>query len=480
MSDPTTIRKSFTLSLVLQSVQNVLKKAYAQPYWVTCELSRISIHQQTGHCYMELVEKNESGIVAQARGIIWANQFSYISKKFEAVTGNPPSNGMQLMLLCSVNFHPLHGFSLLVSDIEPSFTLGELARLKKETIERLKKEKVFDLNKRLELPALISNLAIISVESSRGYQDFVSTIDAHPKNYNINWTLFEAILQGENAVATISEAIRKIVSGRKKFDAIAIIRGGAGETGLACYDEYDLAKAITDCPLPVLTGIGHATNETIAEMVAHESFITPTACAQFLLERFEAEENDLAALTNELILLCNDLLEEKTAALMDSGESLRHFVFPVLEQRKMRLSADVELLSHHFRQFHQNRFGEMLTFANSIRLKALGDFFTAKQQPLVFQLENLKGNIIRFIMNHRHDLQNEERIAITIGKTVSAHKKELMYLEEKVNLLNPYETLKRGFSITRKDGKAVTDASILHSGDKIDIEFAEGKISTTV
>lgn len=480
MSDHSTIRKSFTLSLVLQSVQNVLKKAYAQPYWVTCELSRISIHQQTGHCYMELVEKNDSGIVAQARGIIWANQFSYINKKFESVTGNPPSNGMQLMLLCSVNFHPVHGFSLLISDIEPSFTLGELARLKKEAIERLKKEKVFDLNKKLELPALVSELAIISVESSRGYQDFVSTILSHPKNYNINWTLYEAILQGENAVATIREAIRKIVSGRKKFDAIAIIRGGAGETGLACYDEYDLAKTITDCPLPVLTGIGHATNETIVEMVAHESFITPTACAQFLLERFETEENDLAALTDELILLCNEMLEEKSSALMDAGESLRYFVFPVLEQRKLRLNADAELLSHHFRLYHQNRFGELISFSNSIRLKALGDFFVAKKQPLVYQLESLKGNIIRLLSNKRQDLQNEQRSAITVGKTVHAHIKELMYLEEKVTLLDPAETLKRGFSITRKNGKAIANAGHLNSGDKIEIEFAEGKINTTI
>lgn len=480
MTDHKAIQKSFTLSLVLESVQSVLKKAYAQPYWVTCELSRISLHQQTGHCYLELVEKNNSGIMAQARGIIWANQFAYISKKFEMVTGSPISNGMQLMLLCNVSFHPLYGFSLLISDVEPSFTLGELARLKKETIEKLKNEKLFNKNKELYLPALISNIAVISVESSRGYQDFFSTIFAHPKNYNIKWTLYEAILQGENAISTITEAINKILSGRNSYDAIAIIRGGAGETGLACYDDYDLAKAVATCPLPVLTGIGHATNETIVEMVANESFITPTACAQFLLERFEAEEEAVTELMDQLMFISSNLLQKKLEALSSNVIHLRHLTLPAIKEKSLQLINDNELLFHHCRQFQLRKANNLSSFANSIRLMAQGDFFTAKKQPLHFLLEKIKTAAVQKIMNCENQVAAEVRNALSAAKVINDHSKELLFLEEKVNLLSPLQTLKRGYSITRKNGKAVTTASHLTSGDRIEIELSEGKITTTL
>ena len=237
--------KSYSLLDVLQSIQSVIKSTYgSKSFWVRCELSRISLHTQSGHCYLELIEKNESSILAQLHGIIWADKYNAICEKFFSITQTKLAAGIKVMFQCSVSFHPVHGLSLFITDIEPSFTLGEMARMKNESIAKLKAEGLFDLNRRLPISMIPGRIAVISVDTSRGYQDFISTLENYPRKFLIKCTLFEAVLQGENAVPSFIRALKIIEEQKDNFDAIVIVRGGAGDAGLACYDDYSFAAAI--------------------------------------------------------------------------------------------------------------------------------------------------------------------------------------------------------------------------------------------
>lgn len=429
---------------------------------------------------MELVERSDKGIVAQVKAMSWADHYPAIVTKFKKVTGSVPENGMQVMLLCSVNFHPLYGLSLIVTDIEPSFTLGELARLKNEAIARLKTEQLFDRNKKLFLPLLPSRLAIISVDTSRGYQDFIQTILSHSKKYKLSWSLFEAILQGDNALATITKALDAIHTAKDQFDAVAIIRGGAGETGLACYDDYLLAKAIALFPLPVLTGIGHATNETVVEMVAFKSFITPTAAAQFLLNQFEEQDQKLEELRNGLTLSTTSVMERKRADLLQSAERFNVSVRAGLNNLRLVLqnsSGKLRLICSHSFEVRKNNVGEL---ARELKFKASGIYFSIKQQQFAHFIDKLKMYGDQLIINNKQLLGIHTTSILTVKKQFSERKLALTHLEEKVSLLSPAETLKRGYSITRSAGHAVTDAAQLSAGDIIEIEFAKGRINTQI
>lgn len=479
-ADVNTTIKSFSLAEVLRSIEAVLKKNYPKSYWVRCEISRIGVHAQSGHCYMELVDKNEKGIVAQVKAMSWADKYPFICSKFEKVTGNLPGNGMQVMLLCSVSFHPVHGISLMVTDIEPSFTLGEMARMKNEAIAKLKLEGIFQQNKQTQLPLLPGRLAIISVDTSRGYQDFIQTLQADPNHYAISWTLFDAILQGENAVPTLCSAIKKILLNQADYDAIAIIRGGAGETGLSCYDDYHLAKTIATCPLPFLTGIGHATNETVVEMVAHTSFITPTAAAQFFLKRFEVAEQALAETSTLLFSETKILLEEKKSGLRTFAEKLNATVNANVSLHRNQISTaakQTEMICKHQLALQMRQMNQQAT---ELKYKTSHFYFAAHIQNIGAVQENIRRVAKNFIESGKTELNRQLAPLLYSMQSIHVQKQSVSHLEEKIKLMSPLETLKRGYSITRHDGKAILDANQLSIGNKIEIEFANGKITTTL
>ena len=437
-SDSITItQKTYSLLEVMLSIQSILHKNYGnKSFWVRCEIARISFHAQSGHCYLELIDKNESAVVAQQRGIIWSDRYFTVSEKFKAVTNTTLAGGMKVLLQCSVNFHSLHGFSLNVTDIEPSFTLGEMARMKNESITRLKAEGLFNLNKQLKLALIPQRVAIISVVTSRGYQDFISTINNHHKKFSFSFELFEATLQGENAVPTIINALKRISSLKEKFDAIVIIRGGAGDAGLACYDEYSLSSVIATSPLPVITGIGHATNETVVEMIAFKNCITPTAAATFLLDKFDVQ----SIILNELSVTLNELTK---SFFTDEKNYLSTFT----ERFCMIVNT------------HLNR------------------------QQFIIQnlLAGLPAYLGKFFSYTRQNLNQSTQIKITSVTTQMQRNKDLLnHLTEKINLLDPVNTLLRGYSITRLNGKALTESSDVEIGMQIETELARGVIISTV
>ena len=260
-------RQIFPLSKLTAAIENVINSHCSRIVWVKAEIVRLNYYSHTGHCFPELVEKTDGKIIAEIRGNIWKANFEAINRKFISVLNEGLGDDMSVVIQATVTYHPVYGLALNILDIDPEFTLGELARQKTKTIKKLRKENLFHSNKETFLPALPKTIALISVSSSKGYQDFTNVIENNPQGYKFHMVLFPAVLQGEKAITTIIDALGHIQEYREVFDAVVIVRGGGGEIGLSCYDNYKLARAIAGFPLPVLTGIGHSSNETVSEMV---------------------------------------------------------------------------------------------------------------------------------------------------------------------------------------------------------------------
>ncbi|QED37338.1 exodeoxyribonuclease VII large subunit [Antarcticibacterium arcticum] len=298
-------RQIFPLSRLTAAIENVINSHCSRIVWVKAEIVRLNYYSHTGHCFPELVEKVDGKIIAEIRGNIWKANFEAINTKFKSVLNEDLGDDMSVVIQATVTYHPIYGLALNILDIDPEFTLGELARQKMETINKLRTENIFDSNKKTFLPPLPKTIALISVSSSKGYQDFMNVIENNPQDYQFHIVLFPAVLQGEKAVTTIMAALDRVFEYKDVFDAVVIVRGGGGEIGLSCYDNYDLARAIALFPLPILTGIGHSSNETVCEMVAYHSFITPTRIAGFLLEQY----NTFAGLLKENIASISNQVE---------------------------------------------------------------------------------------------------------------------------------------------------------------------------
>lgn len=257
--------------------------------WVKAEVSAVKA-RSGGHCYLELSQSDSKGLVAKASAIIWASKYRFIAPYFESVTGSPITEGMTLLLEVQVNFSELYGFSLIVNDIDPEYSLGLKELERQKTIERLVKEGVMELQKRHALPVLPYNLAVISAEDAAGYRDFMRHIAENPYGFKLDVHLYSALMQGAECPSSIIAALDAVLESGMDYDAVLIIRGGGSKLDLACFDDYNLAAAVAQYPLPVLTAIGHDQDYHVCDMVAHEYVKTPTALADFILEMYENED----------------------------------------------------------------------------------------------------------------------------------------------------------------------------------------------
>ncbi|MCA1763366.1 MAG: exodeoxyribonuclease VII large subunit [Cryomorphaceae bacterium] len=459
MSSHGAVKKSFSLSELAQSISAQLEKTYRSSYWIRAEVSKLNHYPQSGHCYPQLVEKKDGKIIADLRGFILKSIYERTRKTFEEVTGKALGDGMQILFRCKVGYHPVYGLSLNILEIEPAYTLGEMARLRTEAIARLKRENLFALNKTQHLALLPRKIAVISVETSKGYRDFAETIANSPFSKAIEIRLYNALLQGDAAVDSIRDALKRIEQTDFEYNAVAIIRGGGGETGLDCYDTYRLARDICTFPAPVLTGIGHATNLTVVEQVAFKNLITPTDLAQFIMghfadftvriaqaERslkifrkgwFELKIRELNGLRSELIQVAGNRTHIENRKLISIAGQLKSGISEILEAEKAR-----------------TRYRIPVTLNQKIyaRLSKCG--------------------------NHMEALQRST--ALASREQLKASKAELQHFSEKIRILDPANTLKRGFSITEKNGAVITDASQLKSGDQIETTFARGKVKSKI
>ena len=292
------MNNSINEPLTLYSLNNLVRAAVSNGvpyrYWVTGELSEVR-EASNGHCYIELVQRDEATneLVAKARGTVWARVYSLLRPYFLEQTGQPFAAGLKVLLQVTVGFHELYGYTLDVCDIEPAFTIGDIARQRRLIIERLTAEGVIDLNKQLPFPLLPQRVAVISSATAAGYDDFCDQLLGNRYGYVFYPHLFPAPMQGSRVEAGIIEALNRIAENMDMWDVVVIIRGGGATSELGCFDTYDLANNCAQFPLPIITGIGHRRDESLLDIVAHTSVKTPTAAAELLVQYMQDRENEL-------------------------------------------------------------------------------------------------------------------------------------------------------------------------------------------
>ncbi len=282
--------------------------------WVRAEVSAIKA-RNGGHCYMELSQSGANGLAAKANAIIWSSKYRFIAPYFESVTGSPISEGMVVLVEVQVNYSQLYGFSLIVNDIDPEYSLGLKELERRRTIERLGKEGLLELQKELALPVLPYDLAVISAEDAAGYRDFMRHLDGNPYGFKVNVELYPALMQGAECPRSVIGALDAVIESGKEYDAVLILRGGGAKLDLACFDDYELAAVIAQFPLPVLTAIGHDQDFHVCDMVAHEYVKTPTALADFILEMYEDEDARLSSFEARMRLALNGKISAAEARL---------------------------------------------------------------------------------------------------------------------------------------------------------------------
>ncbi|KAA6325574.1 Exodeoxyribonuclease 7 large subunit [termite gut metagenome] len=397
-------------------VKKNLKQCLPDTYWIQAELSDVHVNAPSGHCYVEFVEKNTQNnrLVAKARGMIWANIFPLLKSCFEKETGQPFTSGIKVLVQVAIEFHELYGYSLTVYDIDPTYTLGDMARRRQEILKQLEEEGVQTLNKELLLPPVPNRIAVISSASAAGYEDFCHQLQHHSKGFFFYTELFPAIMQGNQVEKTILAALDMIYSRADEFDVVVIIRGGGAISDLSGFDTYLLAASCAQFALPIITGIGHERDDTVLDMIAHTRVKTPTAAAEFLINR-----------------------------MTDTAAALTHLT----EQLKISVSARIE---------------QEIRYLNLLKNRIPSLTFT--------YLSDAKLAL----------LASKNDLARVVTFSLSSRKHQLDLLHQRIADASPERLLSRGYSITMKDGKVVSDVSQLSEGDLFTTRLAKGEITGTV
>jgi exodeoxyribonuclease VII large subunit len=321
-----------------EQVKKRLEEAFFESVWLHAEISEIKQHP-SGHCYLTLVEKDprSNALLAKASAVVWASSWRMIKPFFEAQTGRSLDVGMSVSVRVQVNYSVLYGLSLVVYDIDPSFTVGELELARQRTIARLEAEGMFGMNAQLELPALPRRLAVITSETAAGWRDFQRQLSGNEYGFRFQLRLFPALMQGDTAPASIIAALDAVAAEEDAFDAVLILRGGGGAMDLVCFDDYELAVNVAQFPLPVLTAIGHDHDYHIIDRVAHTHLKTPTALADWLLDRFAAEAWQLDTLLQRLHLAVRTHAMAQTHVLDVLKQRIEHAVFDRHAEAQHRL-----------------------------------------------------------------------------------------------------------------------------------------------
>ena len=438
-------KQVFTLQQVVRSIKKTLEDRYTQNYWVKAEMHKLNKYP-SGHAFPELVQKDDNKIVAQITGTIWKQQLERINTKFIEVVKEPLREGTTLLLLVKINYSETFGLGLQILDIDPSFSLGELQKQREETLQKLAKEGLLNLNQKLHFPLLPKRVAIISADSSKGLSDFLQVLQENEKSYFIFTHLFNAYLQGDVAVQSIISALKKIKRVKDHFDIVIIVRGGGAEVGMTCYNNYDLCKAIAEFPLPVLTGIGHSTNLNVAEMVSFRNEITPTKLAEFLLQTFREFEQETKRLNREMIAHSLQIIDKTKQDFNGQVRVFKHASLRFTDSLKNELNQQIIELKNTTRYFLKNENDAVLSLKNDYRI-VTKEIITAERNTLSLISKPIKGSLLHFFERKESDLEQ---------------------LEKTVNILNPSNVLQRGYSLTLLNGKILSTKNKPKKGDLIE------------
>jgi exodeoxyribonuclease VII large subunit len=451
--------EAMSLSELNALVRNVINDVFPETYWVRAETSDVRVNAASGHCYLEFIDKDErSGqIIARARGIVWARTFLMLRPYFEQETGQVFKSGLKTLVKVSIEFHELYGYSLNVHDIDPSYTVGDLVKKRKEIIFRLQQEGIFGMNKELPFPLLPQRIAVITSPTAAGYEDFVDQLTQNKKGFPFYIKLFSAVMQGEKTEESIIGALERIFPHAGLFDVVVIIRGGGATSELSSFDSYLLAANCTQFPLPVITGIGHERDDTVVDLVAHSRMKTPTAVASFLIECMNREAEHVQELEKKIHAGATVRITQEKALLHLLTTKFPVIVTGRIERHRKRLHAMTVHLSAlpQWLRHCSESIGEL-----SPRIQRAVDSALSKRATFIESMPlRLRNAFVAVLSGCRRNLELNEQY---------------------IKMVSPEYILKRGYTLTMKDGKIVKYSAELFEGDEITVKFSDGERKGTI
>jgi len=448
-----------TLTELQLIIRDSLYMAHPDSYWVIGEISELK-ENYAGHCYLELIEKNsdEKNVRARIRALIWCKRYRFLKAFFENSAGEPLREGMKVLVKTKIEYHELYGLSLNISDIDPAFTIGEMAVKRQLIIKRLEQEGVFSMNKDLPFPIVPQRIAVISSKNAAGYSDFINHLIDNGSGYVFYTTLFESSLQGTETEQSTISALDKIAMNSRFFDVVVIIRGGGSASDLSWFDNYNLAYHVTQFPLPVITGIGHEKDISITDLVASWSLKTPTAVADFLIDTVASTDNHIIELSTEIINASRLILEKNRSRVETSGIKLFPLARIMLSNLKDRLSDEIiEIIN----------VGKLLIVRAGVIPANLKSRLTTASKSFVPGKEIILS-------------RNSLRLLTATSNLLKLKDARLKTQESTLQLLNPENILQRGYSITSFNGRVIKNSEQIGTDDIVETQLYKGKFKSKV
>lgn len=422
-------------TITLQEFNNRIKRLLADPSvmncWVVAETTDVRINQ---HCYLQLLEKNPKtgATVAKIKAIIWGSQFRFLNARFKQVTGRDIGNDMKIMVCLSVNYSPQYGLTVVINDINPEFTLGDMERQRQEILNRLTQEGIIGQNKTVPVPPVLQRIAIVSAAGAAGYGDFMKQLSDNKYGVCFYPCLFQATMQGVKTVPTVLAALDKVEQNQHLFDCVVIIRGGGGTEELNSFDNYDLARRVATFPLPVIVGIGHERDITVLDYVAGIRVKTPTAAAEHIILQAANALAHIGDLSNQVVSIARDYIARAKEQLSYYAGNL-----PIMAQR--------------------------IIDTNTLRLQNF--------------IQNIPLHVQRRIEGENAQLaRQKDAIKNAVAQVKMKETMRLEALGDKIELLSPRKVMARGYTLTTCEGKIMTDAAQLEAGKLVTIHFRDGKV----
>lgn len=469
----------YKLSDLLDEVQMVIRSTFDRSYWVIAEIVSVS-EAKNGHLYLEVAEKDDDILQAKIRANLWSNAKRRILSEFEHITNQSLKKGMKVLLNVTIDYHIVFGMSLNILDIDPNFSLGEIERQKQATLLQLEEEGLIDFNKQHVLPHVIQSIAIISSASAAGYQDFIKQLSDNSHKYTFSTQLFQAIMQGEKAADSIIQAMNKLEDSKDNFDIVVLIRGGGSSLDLSCFDEYNLAARLAQSLFPIFTGIGHERDISIADKVAHTHLKTPTAVAESVIAHNKSFEDELDTLLETLNHYALNLVDTHKEQLGHLSRNLSYSA----QQKMHKNSQGLMQQSYNYQQAVKTRLSKADFRLEKIKLILKHDL-KIKLHQVDQNLDQTFDNIIKesknFLQFHQKKTkQNINALAKYSLNNLQSNIRTIKQIEHLVHLANPKQILKKGFSITRVNGKVLRSVKDIDKKSILSTELCDGILESKI
>jgi exodeoxyribonuclease VII large subunit len=440
-------------------IKDSLYMALPDMYWVIAEISEIR-ENYNGHCYLELIEKHpdEISIRSRVKAVIWSSRFRFLKSFFENSTSESLREGLKILIRVKIEYHELYGLSLVINDIDPAFTIGEMALKRQQILKKLEEEGVLTMNKDLDFPVVPQRIAIISSRNAAGYTDFVKHLTGNSYGYVFYTVLIETPMQGNETEGGVIKALEKIAGHLEKFDLAVIIRGGGSQTDLSWFDNYNIAYYITQFPLPVITGIGHEKDLSVTDIVAFRSLKTPTAVADYLIECMNNADIRLIEMGKDITDKSQLILEENKKRIDSS---------------RLKLIPVARIMIAEFKEELSGIKIDMISTGKEYIMRA--GLFPANQMS-------------RLVSGARSHISSNSSLLISRNQSLVSHSKnclnnfnnKMAVLENSLKILDPQNVLKRGFTITSLNGKIIKQSVQVKKDDLINTRFSDGSVSSKV